>query len=147
MPDNFFYFWPPFGTPCWAIQRTLIEHFCSIKNSLYLHFAEKLKLKININKAILSTFEYAYPVKKSRNEILLLQKLKPFCELAGFYIATKVERGVISENELPSVLDTLKCIMKGLMIIFSFLAVFDRKISNWKLQVRSTFVKTFSFTY
>ena len=27
---------------------------------------------------------------------------------------TKVERGVISENELASVLDTLKCIMKGL---------------------------------
>ena len=43
--------------------------------------------------------------------------------------STKVERGVINENDLTSVLDTLKCIMKGLQVIFPFLNVFDRKIS------------------
>ena len=54
--------------------------------------------------------------------------------------STKVERGDISEIELASILDTLKCIMKGLKVIFASQDVFDRKISNLKLHVDRDFL-------
>ena len=44
------------------------------------------------------------------------------------------------ENELAPVLDTLKCIMKGLKVIFASEDVFDRKISNLKLHVDRIFL-------
>ena len=47
-----------------------------------------------------------------------------------------VWRVAISKMELASYLDTLKCIMKGLQVIFRIIAIFFSKKCNLKLLVR-----------
>ena len=60
--------------------------------------------------------------------------------MKGIYQGTKVERVVISQYELASFLETLKCIMKGPKAIFPVIAIFVGKKCNLKLLVEQGFL-------